>query len=142
MGRTINEWIEAFTIRVVYPSTPQDVMRYCAEFVQKSDEAYRCQAKVRQHLKTYLMSYMSNKGQEISRIANNKSRKVMPAADTLEKVADSQMGIRNDIVIQYEKDIDFFQSMIYKLNKTLESVKILGMSLGTQLKGELGYQQE
>jgi hypothetical protein len=140
LGRTLEEWLDELKIDVRYPSTPHDVMRYCAEFSEKSDKAYRAQARLRHQMKTYLMSYDQRHNQEISKHALNKSRKIMPAAETLREVAKSQMGIRYDILVQYEKDIEFFQSMIYKLNNTLTSIRTLGMSNGTQLKGEMGFQ--
>ncbi len=140
LGKTLDYWNEYFTIRIVYPSTPQDVMRYSADWVEKNDTAYRGRAKLQQQMKIYLMSYSQKMGNEISKHALNKSRKVMPAADTLREVAQSQMGIRYDILTQYEKEIEFFSEMIYKLKDTLKTINILGMSNGTQLKGELGYQ--
>jgi hypothetical protein len=139
-GKSFEEWLNFFTINVRYPSSPADVMRYCSEFVEKSDWAYKMKARFEREKSTYLMSYDQKHNQEISKHALNKSRKTMPAAETLREVAKSQMGIRYDILVQYENDIAFFQSMIYKLKDTMGSINTLAMSNGTQLKGEMGYQ--
>lgn len=138
-GKTVDQWNEEFTIRISPNAMPADIIRYSSDWVGMNDLAYRTRSKLNQQLKTYLMSYSQKLSGEVGKHALNKSRKVMPAADTLREVAQSQMGIRYDILIQYEKEIDFFSEMIYKLKDTLKAINTIGMSNGTLLKGELGH---
>lgn len=137
-GKTATQWLEWFNV-VMHPQPdPLQIQGYCSILSERLNEAYKLKAKTLNHFATYKASYEEEKAKEISRIANRKDRKVMPSADTLELVADSQMGTRRIMYDQYQIYIDFWQNIIYKLKDTLELVRISAMSNGTLYKAERG----
>ena len=70
--------------------------------------------------------------------ATNMTKKTLPAAHTLEKIAASQMGDKTVVITQLQNSVDFWQDMIYKLNKTMDLIKIMSMSNGTMARLEAG----
>jgi hypothetical protein len=137
-GKTSSQWLEYFRIEIHTQPDPLQIQGYCAMLNERLNVAYTNKSKTQHALATYMASYEEQLNKEISKMAFNKSRKVMPAADTLEKVAHSQMGNRKIMLDQYKIYIDFWQNIIYKLKDTLELVKIAGMSNGTLYKAERG----
>lgn len=137
-GRTAAQWIEWFQIDIHPQPDPLQIQGYCALLNERLQKAYGFKSKTLNHFATYKASYEEEKAKEISRIANRKDRKVMPASDTLELVAESQMGNRKIMHDQFQLYIDFWQNIIYKLKDQLELVKIAGMSNGTLYKAERG----
>lgn len=137
-GKTAQEWIEYFNIELHPQPDPLQIQQYCFLLNQKLSEAYKMKTKTMHHFATYKASFTEEVNKEISKHALNKSRKVMPSAETLEMVAHSQMGNRKIMYDQYQIYIDFWQNIIYKLINTLELVKIAGMSNGTLYKAERG----
>lgn len=137
-GRTARQWIEWFNIEIHSQPDPLEIQRYCSTIAERLNMAYKNKARTLNHFATYKASYEEERAKEISRIANKKSSKVVPAASTLELVADSQMGNRKIMHDQYQLYIDFWQNIIYKLKDTLELVRISAMSNGTLYKAERG----
>lgn len=137
-GKTAEEWITYFTVKVSPHAGPVEISSYCAELTEKLGKAYDFKLKTQNYYATYMISYEEQMSQEISRHALNKSRKVMPSSETLELVAHSQMGNRKLMYDQYKIYVDFWQNIIYKLKDTLELVKTMAMSNGTLAKAERG----
>lgn len=137
-GRTAAQWLEWFQIEMHPQPDPLQIQGYCALINERLQKAYSFKSKTLNHFATYKASYEEEKNKEISRIANRKDRKVMPASDTLELVAESQMGNRKIMHDQFQLYIDFWQNIIYKLKDTLELVRISAMSNGTLYKAERG----
>jgi hypothetical protein len=137
-GKTANQWIEWFNVEIHPQPDPLQIQTYCSLLNQRFNEAYKLKAKTLNHFATFKASYEEEKAKEISRIAMRKDRKVVPSADTLELVADSQLGNRKIMYDQYQLYIDFWQNIIYKLKDTLELIRIAGMSNGTLYKAERG----
>lgn len=137
-GRTAKEWLEYFNIEIHPQPDPLQIQGYCALLNERLQLAYKYKLRTMQHFATYKASYEEEKAKEISRIANRKDRKVMPAADTLVLAAESQMGNRKIMHDQFQLYIDFWQNIIYKLKDTLELIRIAGMSNGTLYKAERG----
>jgi hypothetical protein len=137
-GKTSAQWLEYFKVEIHPQPDPLQIQGYCALLNERLNLAYSLKLKTKNHLATYMASYEEQVNKEISKMAFNKARKVMPAADTLEKVAHSQMGNRKIMLDQYNIYIDFWQNIIYKLKDSLELVRIAGMSNGTLYKAERG----
>ena len=137
-GKTAAQWIEWFQIEIHPQPDPIEIQGYCALINERLQKAYSFKNKTLNHFATYKASYEEEKAKEISRIANRKDRKVVPSADTLALVAESQMGNRKIMHDQFQLYIDFWQNIIYKLKDQLELVKIAGMSNGTLYKAERG----
>lgn len=137
-GKTAKEWLEFFQIEIHSQPDPLQIMGYCSLINERLQLAYKYKLRTMQHFATYKASYEEEKAKEISRIANRKDRKVMPAADTLVLAAESNLGNRKIMHDQFQLYIDFWQNIIYKLKDTLELVRIASMSNGTLLKAERG----
>jgi hypothetical protein len=137
-GKTAEAWLQWFNIALHNQPDPLQIQGYCALLNERLQEAYKFKTRTMNHFATYKASYEEERAKEISRHALNKSRKVMPSSDTLELVAESQMGNRKIMHDQYQLYIDFWQNIIYKLKDTLELVKIAAMSNGTLYKAERG----
>lgn len=137
-GKTASQWIHWFEIELHPQPDPLQVQGYCALINERLQKAYGFKNRTLNHFATYKASYEEEKAKEISRIANRKDRKVVPSADTLSLVAESQMGNRKIMHDQFQLYIDFWQNIIYKLKDQLELVKIAGMSNGTLYKAERG----
>lgn len=137
-GRTAKEWLEFFQIDIHPQPDPLQIQGYCSLLNERLQLAYKYKLRTMQHFATYKASYEEEKAKEISRIANRKDRKVMPAADTLVLTAEAQLGNRKIMADQFQLYIDFWQNIIYKLKDTLELIRIAGMSNGTLYKAERG----
>lgn len=137
-GRTAKEWLEYFEIQLHPQPDPLQIQGYCSLLNERLQLAYKYKLRTMQHFATYKASYEEEKAKEISRIANRKDRKVMPAADTLVLTAEAQLGNRKIMADQFQLYIDFWQNIIYKLKDTLELIRIAGMSNGTLYKAERG----
>lgn len=137
-GKTANQWLEWFNIEMHPNPDPLQIQGYCSLLNERLQQAYKFKTRTMNHFATYKASYEEERAKEISRHALNKSRKVMPSSDTLELVAESQMGNRKIMHDQYQLYIDFWQNIIYKLKDTLELVRISAMSNGTLYKAERG----
>jgi hypothetical protein len=137
-GKTAAQWIHWFEIEIHPQPDPLQIQQYCALLNERLQKAYGLKSRTLNHFATYKASYEEEKAKEVSRIANRKDRKVVPAADTLALVAESQLGNRKIMHDQFQLYIDFWQNIIYKLKDQLELVKIAGMSNGTLYKAERG----
>lgn len=137
-GKTISAWCEYFDIAIDENADPARVKLYIAKINERLNVAYLHHSKAKRFLTDYMCGYDKHKNELIEKHAMNKARKTMPAADTLDKVAASQMGDRTVVITQLQNSVDFWQNMIYKLNKTMDLVKIISMSNGTMAKVELG----
>lgn len=137
-GKTARQWLEWFNVEIHPQPDPLQIQGYCQLLSERLNEAYKFKLKTMNHYGTYKASYEEEKAKIINRLANKKSSKVVPAASTLEKVAESEMGNRQIMAEQFQLYIDFWQNIIYKLKDTLELVKIAAMSNGTLYKAERG----
>lgn len=137
-GKTIQEWADHFNIPVARQADPVQVSQYCGQIIEKLHDAYTIKGKLEASLVAFKMGYMNQRDEEFLRHALNRSRKTIPKKESLDAIADAKMGSINLALMRYEKSIAFFQSMVYKLNTTLEAVKIIAMSNGTLRKAELG----
>jgi hypothetical protein len=138
MGKTIQEWVDHFSVPVARQSDPVQVSQYCAQIIVLLHDAYAAKGKLEASLVAFKMGYMNQRDEEFLRHALNRSRKTIPKKESLDAIADAKMGSINLALLRYEKGIAFFQSMVYKLNTTLEAVKTIAMSNGTLRKAELG----
>lgn len=135
-GRTIEEWANHFTVHMDMNATPIQVKAYATQLSAHLDEAYRNKAKTARKLAEYKAQYDVEKANLIEQHATNRTRKTIPAAETLDKVADSQLGVRKSMISQYENALNFWQDMIFKLHANLKVVNMLAMSNGTLAKIE------
>lgn len=138
MGKTIAEWEQYFKIPIAKQADSRQVSEYCSDIYEKLHKAYFCKGKLQAQLTTFMMGYKDMYNDEFLRHALNKGRKTIPKKESLDAITDAKMGEFNLTLIRYEKGIDFFQSMIYKLNTALETVKTIAMSNGTLRKAEMG----
>lgn len=138
-GKNIEEWEKYFEFVIDPTADPAMVNHYVAELNEKLNVAYGNQTKAKKELAVYKLSFDNVKSEKIMAQVNSRTRgKTTPAAESLDKIANSQLGDRATLVEQYETTIDIFQSYIYKLNRQVELVKTMGMSNGTLAKLELG----
>lgn len=138
MGKTIAEWETFFKIPIAKQADSRQVSEYASEIYEKLHKAYFCKGKLEAQLTTFMMGYKDMHNDEFLRHALNKGRKTIPKKESLDAIADAKMGEFNLTLVRYEKGIAFFQSMIYKLNTALETVRIIAMSNGTLRKAEMG----
>ena len=138
LGKTVAEWEVFFRIPVSRSADPSAVSEYCSMIIEKLDAAYANKFKLESQLMAFKMAYQQGHNEAVIREAEHKGRKVVPKLETMEAVAAAKMGTWTITVTRYEKAIAFFQSMIYKLNTTLEAVKTIAMSNGTLRKAEMG----
>lgn len=138
MGKTMAQWEAYFKIPIARNADPQQVSEYASTIYEKLHKAYFCKGKLEAQFTTFLMGYKDMHNEEFLRHALNKGRKTIPKKESLDAIADAKMGEFNLTSIRYEKGIAFFQSMIYKLNTALETVRIIAMSNGTLRKAEMG----
>jgi hypothetical protein len=138
VGKTMAEWETFFRIPVSRQADPMAVSEYCSMIIERLDTAYANKNKLEAQMMAFKMAYLSGHNEEVLREAAHKGRKVVPKLETMEAVAAAKMGTWTLTVTRYEKAIAFFQSMIYKLNTTLDAVKTIAMSNGTLRKAEMG----
>lgn len=138
LGKTVDEWINHFDIKVSRQADPAQVSQVCSDIISKLHDAYGAKGKLESSLVAYKMGYQGQWDGKFLRHALNKGRKTIPKKESLDAIADAEMGAMSLVLMRYEKSIAFFQSMIYKLNTTLESVKTIAMSNGTLRKAEMG----
>lgn len=138
-GKTVEQWSSWFSLSLNMNATPLDVKSYAVQLSERMDMAYRNKGRTSRKYSEFKAKYELDKSNIIERHASNKSRKTMPAADTLEKVATSEMGIQASLCLQYENALNFWQDVIYKLHSVLKLVNILAMSNGTMAKIEGNY---
>lgn len=133
-GKSIDEWHRVLTVKVDPSADPAKVNLYCSELALNIDTAYRNLSTTKYLYSLYKMSYDNAINDKVAAQALNKSRKVIPSADTLVRVAESQLGDRVIVAAQYEAAIEFWQNMVYKLKDLIDLVKTVGMSNGTRFK--------
>jgi hypothetical protein len=137
-GKTIQAWCEYFDVQIDETADPIRLKQYAAQINERLNKAYLYKSKTKRFLTDYLSGYDKQKNELIESHATNRTRKTIPAADTLEKVAASQMGDKTVIITQLQNSVDFWQDMIYKLNKTMDLIRIMSMSNGTMARLEAG----
>lgn len=135
-GKTVDEWTEYFSIPMNPNATPMETKQYAVMLNERIDEAERNRGKVLRIISEYKAKYMQAKGDIIEAHANNRSRKTIPAADTLEKIAEAELGIKTSFVLKLENELNFWQNMIFKLKDTLKIIQLMTMSNGTLAKIE------
>ena len=138
LGKTVAEWEQYYRIPIARHADPMAVSDYCAQIVEKLDNAYSNKFKLESQLMAFKMAYSQGHNDAVIREAEHKGRKVVPKLETLDAIAAAKMGTWTITVTRYEKAIQFFQSMIFKMNTTLEAVKTIAMSNGTLRKAEMG----
>lgn len=133
-GKTIAEWEKEFTLPISADADPQRVKYYCSVLSQHLEVAYRNLRKIKVLYSNYKLSYNSALNDKVAVQANNRGRKVAPALETMTRVAESQLGDRALVEIQYKCMIDFWQNMVFKVKDQVDIVKTIGMSNGTSYK--------
>jgi hypothetical protein len=133
-GKTIDEWHKELSIPIDPAADPAKIKMYCSQLAFNLSLAYRNLSKAKALYSNYKMSYNTAFNDKVATQASNRSRKVVPSADTMTKVAESQLGDRALVVMRYESAIDFWQSMVFKIKDLIDIVKTMGMSNGTLYK--------
>lgn len=137
-GKTIEGWSTYFNIQIEETADPVRIKMYCAQINERLNMAYLYKSKTKRFLTDFMCGYDKQKNELIESHATNRTRKTLPAADTLDKIAASQMGDKTVVITQLQNSVDFWQDMIYKLNKTMDLIKIMSMSNGTMARLEAG----
>ena len=137
-GKTVDQWSNYFQIPISGSADPVMIKDYIEKLNERFDKAYRYKAKVSMMYRDFKNLHEQKKMNLVEKHAMNKSRKTMPAAETLDKVADSQLGIYTVTCHKYENSIAFWQDVIYKLRNNLEMLQIMSMNNGTMAKIERG----
>ena len=138
-GKTIDEWSTYFNIPMSPNATPIEVKYYATQLNERMAEAYRYKAKVARAFGEYKAKYELEKSNIIEGHANNRARKTIPAAETLVKVAESELGVRTSVCLKYENALNFWQDVIFRLHSSLKLINIIAMSNGTLAKIEGAY---
>lgn len=133
-GKTIDEWHKQLTVRIDPTADPAKVMLYCSQLALNIDIAYKNLSKIKILYSNYKMSYNTILNHKIFAQANNRGRKVVPALETMERVAQCELGERALTAAQYEAFIEFWQNMVFKLKDLIDITKTVGMSNGTRYK--------
>jgi uncharacterized coiled-coil DUF342 family protein len=137
--KTVEEWSNYFNVEINPNATPVEIKNYAAKFSERMDTAYREKGKVHKKLGEYKAKFEEAKGQIIEGHATNRTRKTIPAADTLVKVAEAELGIRTSFCIRLENELNFWQDVIFKLHSNIKLINIMSMSNGTLVKLEGAY---
>ena len=138
-GKTVDEWHHYFQILVDPTADMIQIKRYCSEIIEKLGQAYRYLNITKKKYATYKVSYEQAFSEEVSKKANSKVRKTIPAADTLSLTARSQLGNRTLMCDSYEMAIDFWQSFVFMLNKQHDAIKMMGMANASMAKAENAF---
>lgn len=138
LGKTIDEWISYFKVSIPRGANPLEILNLGPFVSEKLEVAYESKARLETQLTTFLMGYKDLHNGEFLRHALDNKRKTIPKKESLDAIADAKMGELKLVLLRYEKSIDFFQSMIYKLNGTIKTIEFMTISNGTLRKGEVG----
>jgi len=133
-GKTIREWHKELSVKLDPAADPAKIMLYCSELSKSIDTAYKNLALIKVLYSNYKLSYNTALSDQISAQANNRSRKVVPALETMERVAQGHLGDRALTAAQYETFIEFWQNMVFKLKDLIDVVKTMAMSNGTRYR--------
>jgi len=133
-NKTVDEWHRELTVRIDPAADPAKVMKYCSQLALSLDTAYKNLSTTKVLYSNYKLSYNSALNDRITAQANNRSRKVVPALETMERVAQGELGDRALTSAQYETFIEFWQNMVFKLKDLVELTKTMAMCNGTRYK--------
>lgn len=134
--KTVDEWSNYMNIEINPNATPVEIKQYAAWLSERMDTAYREKGKVHKKLGEYKAKFEQAKGEIIEGHANNRTRKTIPAAETLVKVAEAELGVRTSMCIRLENELNFWQDVIFKLHSNIKLINIMSMSNGTLVKLE------
>ena len=135
-GKTVDEWHDYFQILADPNADLIQIKRYCSEIIERLGVAYRFLNITEKKFSTYKHSYEKAYAEEVSKRADSKIRKTIPSADTLNLSAKSALGNRDLMCKSYEKAIEFWQRIVYMLNKKLEAIKIMSIVSSSLAKAE------
>lgn len=133
-GKTVDEWHRDLSLAIDPSADPAKVNLYCSQLGERLNLAYKNLDKTKMLYFLFRLSYDRARDNKITQQALSKGRKVMPALESMEKVAESQLGDRTLTSKQYEAMISFWQSMVFRLKDNIELIKIMGASNGTRAK--------
>ena len=139
-GKTVEEWHRYFGIRVDPSADMIQLKRYCADIIERLGVAYKYLNLTKKKYATYKVSYEKDFAEEVSKKANSKVRKTIPSADTLSLAARSQLGHRALMCESYEMAIDFWQGIVFMLNRIQDTIKTMSMANASMTKAELGFE--
>ena len=110
------------------------VVRYCSDLSNSVNIAYRLLSRSKLLLTSYIMTHDKSVNDKIQFMANNSTRKVLPSADTLDKIANSSMGDRVAAKALLEAQVTFWTDMVFKIKEQIRLVNMIAMSNGTLYK--------
>ena len=130
-GKTMPEWADYFSIEFSPNATPQDIKTYASMMNERTNVAFKNRILALRKKSEYEKYYTEQKNKLIEAQVNNRSRKTVPAAETLDKAAESQLGTHTVMLQKFQNGVDFWQSVIYKLKDNFNLLNLLAMSNGT-----------
>ena len=133
-GKTIDEWNKELSIQIDPSADPARVKYYLSLLSKNLDTVYRNLSTIKIMYHNYKLSYNPAMNSEVSAQANHKGRKVAPALETMNRVAENNLGDRSLAAIEYEGYIEFWNDMLWKVKDQVGIVKAIGMSNGTLYK--------
>jgi hypothetical protein len=133
-GKTVDEWNTELSVQVDPQADPARTKYYLSRLSGSLDTAYRNLTRTKIMYSQYKLSYIPALSNEISLQANHKGRKVVPAMETMSRVAENSLGDRSVAVIEFETFIDFWTDMVWKIRNQVDIVKTICMSNGTMYR--------
>lgn len=130
-GKTIDDWNKQLSLPIDPSADPARVKYYLSILAGNLDTAYRNLTAIKIMYHNYKLSYEPAVNAEVSAQANHKGRKVAPALETMNKVAENNLGDRSLAAIEFQGYIEFWTDMVWKIKDQIGIVKAIGMSNGT-----------
>lgn len=133
-NKTLEEWDRELRVSIDPAADPARIKLYCSQLSLALDTAYRNLNRTKVLAFNYGLSYNKAFNEKVTAQALNRSRKVAPAMETMERVAENQLPERVLTKKKFDMMIEYWESMVWKIKDQINIVNIMSMANGTMYK--------